>query len=449
MFISPNKLYVANFSSLFLSEVIGTDYAFSKCVKRIFLSSFFIWLLIGLLLFPPPAWSVAVLPTLALHSLSEKNDERALREHLSDKQTFHLVDAHLQEDILAYHDHRFFLSPELLALQEKIDRAKSHYLQFENEEALEVLTQATDEGEKLFQINKRAGALLCDAYLTAAIIAHGEGNREGAALAFEKALAINPKVTLDSSFFPPSAVQLLENEKQKKGGSGSLDVVTDPAVAEISLNGTFQGVSPLTLSDLPAGDYALEIEANHYRTITKTISVHAEEKVRIDEKLQWTPEKEWKREENEKTARQQVNYGLFLADILKADRLVLLDTQTLPSGGGVISARMIDRHARAGFVPYQAPYDSPDESREQARARLAKAIADNIHIDLASHPELIDPSGAADPIVLAGRKRERRGAPILWGALGMATVGAVIGSLVAATSGGDSPSVGAVTVEFQ
>ena len=57
--------------------------------------------------------------------------------------------------------------------------------------------------------------------------------------------------------------------------TGSLAVLTEPAGAEIFIDGDFKGVSPVTISGLSAGTHTVLLTLKEYANTTTNISINA------------------------------------------------------------------------------------------------------------------------------------------------------------------------------
>lgn len=100
------------------------------------------------------------------------------------------------------------------------------------------------------------------AYLGAALTLRGSTD-EGVST-FVELLTINPGYSMEG--FPPTVAKMFEKavEKLQKAAKGSVEIYSTPPYAEVFVDGTFRGVTPLTLKDLPGGTHYLRLEANGY-----------------------------------------------------------------------------------------------------------------------------------------------------------------------------------------
>lgn len=64
--------------------------------------------------------------------------------------------------------------------------------------------------------------------------------------------------------------------------TGTLEIITNPPQAMISLNGRLYGLTPRVISDLPLGEYTLTLEKAEHNRVVKQISVTDENLMKID-----------------------------------------------------------------------------------------------------------------------------------------------------------------------
>ncbi|MDZ4224801.1 MAG: PEGA domain-containing protein, partial [bacterium] len=219
-----------------------------------------------------------------------------------------------------------------------------------------------------------------------------------------------------------------------------LVVKSFPKAVEVYLNGVYQGVTPLTLAPLPAGAYPLRFVANHYATHDKNIVLKPGETLSLNPKMIWAGARS-KKIEN----RNQIREGLRIAEILKTDKVLLVDVDQKS-----ITSRLVDRRYRAGHIPLSFPLDADSPSFEKNLDKMARLIAAQTQIDLTKNPRAhLDPDGMGDPILLAKRRRKiSKG--FLYGGLGAVGIGGLVAGILAASGGGSStPQTGSVSLNFK
>lgn len=374
----------------------------------------------------------------------------ALRHALPTLMPVHIVSPEIVEQVLAYHQKEESAEGKDSAL-ENLARAKEHYFQFQYDEAMAEAARSIEmlSSGKLSE----NGTLLHDALLTQGLIAKAAEDLNLARESFDHAVRLNPFYLMDRKAFAPSIVELYEKSRSglMHGEKGALRVETDPAAAEVFINGIVQGVTPLELPQVPAGSYSILIKTNKYQPVEKKIDIKGGEKVVVKEKLKWTNDHTagGRKQAQVESARAEIDEGLRIADLLKVDKAVVLNCDETSKGGGILKARMFDRQYRAAHRQIVVEYNSAIE-KPQAVADMTEALASMARVNLLNNPmKYLDPDGLGDPILLTGRKREFYKKPIFWGAVGTAAAGAIIGGILAAMSGGSSPDRGSVAVEFK
>lgn len=374
----------------------------------------------------------------------------ALREVLPKISRLKIIPDDIVERILAYYEKESdFLSKERRGAVENLAMAKDHYFSFQYDEALAETASAIE----IFEQGdlSEAGALLQDALLTQGVIAKAAGNKELAMNSFDKAVRLDPLYKIDRMTFPPSVSDMYD--KLKKGflkeKTGALKVESSPPAAEVYLNGIMKGVTPLDLGLLPLGSYKILIKANKYRPVEKTVNLGEGGGVVVKETLAWSePPTDAKRKMDVATTIGQVGEGARIAEIIKSDKVILVNCNETKSGN-LIAARMVDRQYKSGYREVISYYDSVAQ-RSEAAAEVAEALAMQAQADLTRDPrKYLDIEGIGDPILLGARKKDFYRMPVFWGAIGTAAAGAVVGGVVAAVSGGSPSDTGSVSVSFK
>ncbi len=369
----------------------------------------------------------------------------AIRHALPHLLNAHVVSEEIVEKVLSYYQKEVLpASGGRASAEENISRAKEHYFQFHYEDAMAEISSAV---ASLSAGDVSAnGTLLQDALITQGVISKAAGQTELAENAFDRAARLNPFYNIDYRAFPPSIIELFERSKKSvfANGKGELRVGSDPHSAEVFINGILQGVTPLTLGEVPEGTYSVMIRTNKYAPIERSVAVAAGGKASVSEKLKWMNDGASAKRKDGQDAKGKIVEGLRIADLLKADKAVIIDCD-----GELISARMVDRKYRASHKEIVAAYSA--EGRVQAIADVTQTLADLARINLLNNPmKYLDPDGIGDPVLLTGRKREFYKKPVVWGAIGAAAVGAIIGGILAASSsGGSNDRTGSVAVQFK
>ena len=183
------------------------------------------------------------------------------RENFSRAPEFGLMDvrAFLEEDAG---------DPRLAALQKARGLLRSGKEQYDNLEldaAIDELNKAIEEFQKaagrLGGGEEYLEALL---YLGAAHILSGDNER--GTQSFRTVAMFDKRKILDPKVFPPSMIEIFDKTKEDVAASpvGTVLVKSNPAAAEVYLNGVFKGITPLTLVKIPEGVHFVRVEKDGY-----------------------------------------------------------------------------------------------------------------------------------------------------------------------------------------
>jgi hypothetical protein len=399
---------------------------------------------------PRPAFAakkLAIAVVAAKHGGAASQEmSSSLRRALSQDSRFHLIDGQLVGQVANYHRGTHTATPsQFRAATDFLARAQHHYFTMNYEEARAEVSRAVALLKQDRASLDAKGQFFFDSLMTSALIARALDDDVAMADALVDAARLNSAHDLDRRTYPPSIVKSFNEAREKvaRSGTGAIKVTTRPGVAEVYLNGIMSGVTPLEIEDLPAGEYDLMIRTNKYRPMAKRVSVKAGATMRISERLDWTG--------NSNAAATdglgEIDEALHVATLMKADRAVLISASATTDGGGVARARLVDSNYKAAYRPIVVHYGIND--RAESLAQFADEISGMLKRDLATDPaSLSDPGGTADPILLGKGKKRIIGSPILWGAVGAAVVGGVVGGVLMATGGGSSKT-GNLRVNFQ
>lgn len=386
--------------------------------------------------------------SLVIHPTSQPLS-KILYQKLSPFESLQLIDPKKVDAVLRYHPKT--ASP-LEAVQKEardfLERSKNHYFQL-------AYAEAQAESQKVIQIFVEnppllfeAGQILQDAWIVRGLVAAAQKKKEEAHRAFEKVFHLNPNYSPGPQGFSPSVRKLFDKARQKilTDADGALSVYSSPKVAEVFLNGVYQGVAPLTFSRLTAGDYFVSVRADHYQRVDEKIVLGPHEEKILKKSLVWIGPQNIKESASAMTPQQEVEEGLRIANLLKADKVLLLQETTQG-----IQLRLIDRRFRASHKPilWQSPKNPVLAEKELDQ--LARLIVVQSQLDLKKNPYAhLDPQGLGDPILL-GSLKKKFPRKILFGGLGAVGLGGLIGGILAASgSGGSSgPASGSVALDFK
>ncbi|MBN8226267.1 PEGA domain-containing protein [Corallococcus macrosporus] len=112
----------------------------------------------------------------------------------------------------------------------------------------------------------RAFPLLSRARVMKAATQVANGENKAAELEMRGVLAVDPRATFNPNYFPPEEVAFVEKERkaQLEGAQATLSVRTQPVVAQVFVDGTYRGVSPLSLTGLTRADHYVTLVAPGY-----------------------------------------------------------------------------------------------------------------------------------------------------------------------------------------
>lgn len=377
---------------------------------------------------------------------------RALHAAIAALPHYHVIDQGIMHDLLSYHEYRDQTSSDQInQLRQKLERARERYFQLAYQEASALLDQLIREGST-FSLSHPLGELLWEARITRGIVAKAAGDDAKARTDFSAALRLHPLAVLDEHAFAPSIVEFFAAERRRMllEPHGAIAVQSDPAVAEVYLNGNYQGVTPLLLQGLPQGEYVVELKTNRYRSAGETVVVQPGETSKVAHKLVF--ERRQKKTEQplilHGDPRAEVDFGLHLADVARADRVVLVKASIVENGRAVFQGRVIDRRFRTGFRPTSVHVDAAQPEKSQLRFfdDIREALAEN----LLTERTPLDPPGKGSVGLLGARlRRSTSEEKFVWGSFGLPTLGAVVGGIAAALSSGEGAAAGSARISFR
>lgn len=367
----------------------------------------------------------------------------AVASALAHQAGIHVVDERRVAEVMAYHGPAASETAAGGALAHAMmvqARAKEHYLNFAGVEAQAEIQNALNEIRAAVLPIQDKGGVLRDALITAAVIAADAKATSMAETCFDEALRIDPGYELDGKAFSPRLKETFSRVKSRvnNGNPGTLNLSSDPKVADVFINGVNKGVTPLQLS-LPPGDYSVRVAGNRYTPVDKPIHIQAGQVTALEARLTWqraVPKPSATSVETEET-QALLREGQRLMDVMRLQKVVLLDVDTTPNGAGEIRARMMDGTTKASHRPVVIAFRADRATLPRDMAELVKVLTAQATLKNISNPVAqLEPAGVGDPIVL-GRRRGRTITPLGWGVIGgVAGSGAIAGILAAVLSGG-------------
>jgi hypothetical protein len=372
----------------------------------------------------------------------------------------HVVDPQRVAEVMAYHEPSASgaaASRQLAHALELQQRAKEHFLNFASAEALAEMRSALQAIQSAPLSLHDKGQVLRDALVTTAVIAADTKDMALATQYFESALRIDPQYQLDGGNFSPRLKENFAKVRAQvvRAATGSVQVQSDPKVADVYINGVKKGVTPLQVA-LPAGDYEVRVAGNRYTAFEKKIQIQSGESTTVDAHLTWQRAKPKPSATSVETSETQalIREGQRLMDLLRLQKVVLLDVDAAPDGSGEVRARMMDATTKASHRPVVVRYCADRSSLPQDMGEMVKLLTAQATLKRIDNPVAqLDPVGVGDPIVL-GRRKGRGISPLGWGVIGgVAGAGALGGILAAVLSGGGgggsaSSGIGSVHVQL-
>ncbi len=104
--------------------------------------------------------------------------------------------------------------------------------------------------------------------------------------------ATSPRPSMSDTASDPDPTQSVSSESTEPTPApktGSLVVTSSPSGAMVRVDGTARGTTPLTLTDLDAGTYTLQVEADAHRPVRTTAAVTAGDTLRLTPALAPVP----------------------------------------------------------------------------------------------------------------------------------------------------------------
>lgn len=371
-----------------------------------------------------------------------------LRQKLQERPLLHLLSPKNVDAVLRYYQNYRLASDLPLAEQAKeyLARAKDHYFQLSYPEARAEL-------EKVFQIFQNQpelifsdGILLFDSWMTLGLIHAASKKPSEAIAAFQEAYHIQPNYFADSKNFAPSVRRLMGEAKDKLKQAQSfatLKVDAEPKVTEIYLNGIYQGVSPKVFAALPPGEYALTLKAHHYQPLQQHLLLEPNTSLTLQRKLTWQGPNEKSDPQDLVNRREQIEEGLRMAELLKVDKVLLVQADA-----DLIQARLIDRRYRASHKPIAISLQGNEQNFEKNLDQGVRFLYAQTQLNLLKNPQAhLDPEGVGDPILLGGRRRKiPKG--VLYGGVGALSLGGILAAILA-SGGSSTPNTGSLALSFK
>jgi len=217
-----------------------------------------------------------------------------------------------------------------------LEQGKADYEQLDLEQAQAKFQKALKKLEYGYGYLRDSALLLeCTLHLGAAWVLVGEP--EKATQVFMSAHGLPGPKVLDPNLFPPNIQDIFNQAMQQaeSAPTGSVKLITAPLGARIYINGSYRGVSPVTLKKLRAGGHMVRAIKDGYRPWGGKIKVNAGKSRSLKMKLKPTArhkafERYFRNMVSEATGNQPGPAAQSLAGFVDASYLAILVIQGPP-----------------------------------------------------------------------------------------------------------------------
>lgn len=170
---------------------------------------------------------------------------------------------------------------------EALREGREQYDNLELDPAIEALKRSLE----LFR--KAAGRLGTGEQYMKALLFLGSayilsGDNEQGTENFRLVAMFDKRKVLDKKIFPPSMIEIFNKVKADVATmpTGSVLVKSEPAGAEVYLNGVFKGITPLNVIKVPEGEHFLRLEKDGYLPWGKVVGFYATHEETVSANLQ-------------------------------------------------------------------------------------------------------------------------------------------------------------------
>jgi hypothetical protein len=175
-----------------------------------------------------------------------------------------------------------------LEAREVMKRGLEFYENLDLDSAIIDLTEAVEKFESVpaeLERDRERNHLLALTYLGAALILKGEPEKGQGT--FRRLLTFDRRVQLDKNVFPPSLLETFKSVSNDigTGPSAPLAISSIPSFGKVFVDGTFRGVTPLTLDRLPTGEHLVVVRTGGFFPFGKKVKVEEPEGANLNWKL--------------------------------------------------------------------------------------------------------------------------------------------------------------------
>lgn len=158
--------------------------------------------------------------------------------------------------------------------------AKRQYFALQFDACLSTIARAAERQQARFSDGDKGrpfnAAVALQMALVNGLCQLAKNNETAALLAFREALRLRPNLRLDPAQYAPSVQSALESARAAQAvvpAKASLAISTVPPFAQVWINGENRGQSPLTLEDLPKGPLYLRLRSDQHGEIYRYLEL--------------------------------------------------------------------------------------------------------------------------------------------------------------------------------
>lgn len=238
---------------------------------------------------PKAPFSVALVPFAETRTRSLDALIDHLHSELGKTKGLRVMEQTDTEEILRYYLNYVNKTSEDDSLQRSLTDARQSLLAGNYSQAEKLLTD-TETKIRAKQASGGPNEGLYQIYLLRAKVHHANGRKAGVEQEYDRLVHLVPHMELDANLYSNWERSALDDAKKRltKENSASVRVVASPQGGEVFLNGVHQGISPMTLEDLPAGLHVIEVKTVHHAPFLQQVNVKAGDSLTVNARLNRT-----------------------------------------------------------------------------------------------------------------------------------------------------------------
>ncbi|MCP4501372.1 MAG: PEGA domain-containing protein [Deltaproteobacteria bacterium] len=265
--------------------------------------------------------------------------------------------------------------------EEALANAQAAYDAFELEPTLEALAEAIIGFEQALAAMEDITPIV-EAYKLQGATYALKGDTKNASRAFAKVFMLDPGATLGDEGFPDTVQSLFEQEREQAfdAKTGGISVFSAPNAAEVWLDGSFVGVTPVTVDSITVGRHFLRVVKDGYENFGTPVDVAREQERNVQATMR--AEKKFA-EYDDLTARLgkgSEQGAAELARFLKVDQLFW--TQVQQNGDQIsVTGMLLDGVSGEPVVTQQKTFQS---TSSRFRSEVEMWVSNNFRKSLVS-----------------------------------------------------------------